>query len=107
MSESRWNQRRRHPWTRDNETEGIAFKFSVEADTSYDSVKVGSDNAFAVGFGVGIIPFTNNADAIARNNLEIKKNQNSGECACCQALDSSSPAKTAAQVQYGADRGRQ
>lgn len=73
------------------ETEGSAFKFPVSADTNFDSVKVGNDNAFAVGIGVGFFPFADNVGATARNNLEIKKNQDSGDCACCQALDSSCP----------------
>ncbi|VVB63151.1 Uncharacterised protein [uncultured archaeon] len=75
------------------ETGGSAFKFPAAADTNFDSVKVGNDNAFAVGIGLGVFPFSNDVGATARNNLEIKKNQNSGDCSCCQALDSSSPCK--------------
>ncbi len=70
-----------------------AFKAMSPADTNFDSVKVGSDNAFAVGIGAGFFPFSSGVGATAKNNLEIKKNQNSGECACCQALDSSCPCK--------------
>jgi hypothetical protein len=77
------------------ETGGSAFKFPVEADTNFDSVKVGNDNAFAVGIGLGFFPFSNNAGATARNNLEIKKNQNSGDCVPCQSLDSSNCCKDA------------
>ena len=74
------------------ETEGTAFQLAT-ADTNFDSVEVGNDNARAIGIGLGSFPFNNNAGAVARNNLEIKKNQDSGDCACCQALDTSCPCK--------------
>jgi hypothetical protein len=69
------------------ETGGSAFKMPAHADTNFDTVKVGNDNANAIGIGLGLFPFSDNAGAVARNNLEVKKNQNSGDCACCQALD--------------------
>lgn len=74
------------------ETEGTAFKLP-HADTNFDSIEVGNDNALAVGAGaVGIFPFSgNNGNVAATNNLEIKKNQDSGACECCQAIDSSGP----------------
>ncbi len=75
------------------ETEGNAFKFPTDADTNYDSVEVGNDNARAIGIGLGIFPFNDNVGAVAKNNLKIKKNQDSGDCACCQALDPSCPCK--------------
>jgi len=77
------------------ETGGSAFKFPVTADTNFDSVEVGNDNALALGGALQIAgPFgTNTAAVTAQNNLKIKKNQDSGECTCCQALDSSSPCK--------------
>jgi hypothetical protein len=74
------------------ETGGSAFKFPPSADTNFDSVDVGNDLAQAIGaglWGVGVAGNFNGVQAL--NNLEIKKNQNSGECACCQALDSSCP----------------
>ena len=74
------------------ETGGSAFKFPVEADTNFDSIDVGNDNAQAYGFGGtwqgGI--FNDNTKAVtAQNNLKIKKNQDSGACVPCQSLDSS------------------
>jgi hypothetical protein len=69
------------------ETEGSAFKFPEISDVNFDSLTVGNDYALAVrNFPPGPGPM-----AMATNNLEIKKNQDSGECACCQALDPSSP----------------
>lgn len=73
------------------ETEGSAFKFPCAADTNFDSIEIGNDNARAIGIALGIFPFNNNYGAVARNNLEIKKNQDSGESDCCQALDPSGP----------------
>ena len=77
------------------ETGGNAFKFPATADTNFDSVEVGNDRALAIGgFLQGAIGFGSNQAAVtAQNNLKIKKNQDSGECACCQALDASSPCK--------------
>ena len=73
------------------ETGGSAFKFPVEADTNFDSVDVGNDNAMAIGVGGQIaFPFGSNSAAVtAQNNLKIKKNQDSGACVPCQSLDSS------------------
>ncbi len=73
------------------ETEGSAFQFPDGADTNFDSIEVGNDNAQAIGIAAGTWPFHNDNNAIARNNLEIKKNQDSGDCECCQALDPSCP----------------
>jgi len=77
------------------ETGGSAFKFPADADTNFDSVEVGNDHALAIGGAVQRAgPFgTNLAAVTAQNNLKIKKNQDSGECACCQALDPSCPCK--------------
>ena len=66
------------------ETEGLAFMFPEFADVNFDSLTVGNDRALAIGAGI---------DPIATNNLVIKKNQDSGECACCQALDPLYPCK--------------
>jgi hypothetical protein len=65
------------------ETDGDAFKFPVAADTNYDSVRIGNDRALAMGVGDGF-PFSfSNGPASAENNLEIKKNQDSGICEPC------------------------
>ena len=77
------------------ETGANAFKFPADADVNFDSVEVGNDRALAIG---GIAqrsgPFgVNSAAVTAQNNLKIKKNQDSGDCACCQALDPSCPCK--------------
>jgi hypothetical protein len=71
------------------ETGGSAFQFPSGADTNFDSVVVGDDYAFAAGFIVRP-PFVF-GPANAVNSLEIKKNQDSGECECCQVLDPSCP----------------
>ena len=57
------------------ETEDAALKFPATADTNFDNLVVGNDKAIAFG---NIDPI-----ATATNNLEIKKNQNSGKCDCC------------------------
>jgi hypothetical protein len=76
------------------ETGSSAFKTPPSADTNFDSIDVGNDVARAIGAGVGWTIggiALNGGNVQALNNLEIKKNQNSGECACCQALDTSCP----------------
>ena len=60
------------------ETEGSAFKFPEFQDTNVDTLNVGNDKALAIGNMWG------NIDPTATNNLEIKKNQDSGECTCCR-----------------------
>jgi hypothetical protein len=61
-----------------------AFKFPILADTNFDSITVGDDNARAIGFE-GMFPFFG-PKAKAENNLEIKKNQQVGPCeSCCKA----------------------
>lgn len=76
------------------ETGSSAFKFPGEADTNFDSIEVGNDNALAIGgTAQGAFIGSNAAAVTAQNNLKIKKNQDSGECACCQALDPSCPCK--------------
>jgi hypothetical protein len=60
------------------ETEGSSFKFPVEQDTSIDTLVVGDDKALSFGMIWGMDP-----PAVATNNLEIKKNQDSGDCKCC------------------------
>ncbi|VVB72898.1 Uncharacterised protein [uncultured archaeon] len=61
------------------QTDGSAFTFPVYLqDTNYGSVQVGNDKATAFGTG-NSFPFGfRNGPADAQNNLEIKKNQDSG-----------------------------
>lgn len=68
------------------ETDGSAFRFPEAQDTNIDSLVVGNDRALAFGNIWQRAPL-----ATATNNLEIKKNQDSGECACCQALSTECP----------------
>jgi hypothetical protein len=60
------------------ETEGSAFRFPEVADTNFDSLTVGNDKALAIGSFWHSGPMT-----VATNNLEIKKNQDSGACDSC------------------------
>jgi hypothetical protein len=60
--------------------EGIGeIKFPAGQDTNIDVLKVGNDRALAFGPNWGGVVF----DPKATNNLEIKKNQDSGACASC------------------------
>jgi hypothetical protein len=61
------------------ETNGGAFRFPFDADTNIDSIVVGND--IARSFGWSIPPL--GGRAVATNNLEIKKNQDSGDCSPC------------------------
>ena len=60
------------------ETTGSAFRFPEYQDTNVDTLSVGNDRALAYGNPWQTAPAT-----FATNNLEIKKNQDSGECICC------------------------
>lgn len=77
------------------ESGNTAFKIPADSSVNFDSVEVGSDNALAIGGtaqrGIGF--GSNMAAVTAQNNLKIKKNQDSGDCECCQALDPSCPCK--------------
>jgi len=64
------------------ETTGSAFRFPDFANTNFDSLTVGNDRALAIGNIWQKTPMT-----IATNNLEIKKNQDSGACDCCTSGD--------------------
>ena len=69
------------------ETEGSAFSFPEFQDTNIDTVTVGNDRALAFGN-----IWQKNPGATATNNLEIKKNQDSGECICSNGgIDNASP----------------
>jgi hypothetical protein len=72
------------------ETDGGAFQFPVLADTNFDSVQVGNDKATAFGMGDGFPFGFRNGPARAQNNLEIKKNQHSGNCSPCETYDAES-----------------
>ncbi|MGD0951771.1 MAG: hypothetical protein ABR985_05160 [Methanotrichaceae archaeon] len=72
-------------------SDGLKFPEAALSDVNFDSITVGNDNAQAFGFD-GFFPFSDNP-AKAVNNLEVKKNQQVGQCECCQAQDSSCPCK--------------
>jgi hypothetical protein len=83
------------------ETEGSAFKFPAAANTNYDSIKVGSDGATAIGAGAGpgILNWAGNWGSVsALNDLEIKKNQDTGDAATCQSC---SPKYNVEQIEVG------
>ncbi len=56
------------------ESEASALRFPDYADVNIDILNVGNDRALAIGPGI---------DPVATNNLLIKKNQDSGDCECC------------------------
>jgi hypothetical protein len=60
------------------ETDGAAFRFPSMQDTNIDSLDVGNDKALAFGN-----IWQKTRIATATNNLEIKKNQDSGNCSPC------------------------
>ncbi|NTV27065.1 MAG: hypothetical protein HGA93_00030 [Methanothrix sp.] len=62
------------------ETDISAIKFPAFQDTNVDSLDVGNDKAVAF----GSIWQTGFRSPKATNNLEITKNQDTGECAPCQ-----------------------
>ncbi len=64
------------------ETDGSLIRFPEAQDTNIDTLDVGNDKALAFGNIWQKTPV-----ATATNNLEIKKNQDSGECAPCQIVD--------------------
>jgi hypothetical protein len=69
------------------ETDGSAFRFPDFQDTNLDTLTVGNDRALAFGNIWHGGPM-----AVATNNLEIKKNQDSGVCTCCNGgIDNASP----------------
>ena len=57
------------------ETEESSIKFPAAQDTNIDSLEIGNDKALAYGS-----IFQKTPKATATNNLEIKKNQDSGKC---------------------------
>ena len=73
------------------ETDNGAFKFPISDDTNFDSVQVGNDKATAFGSDSGFPFGFRNGPAKAENNLEIKKNQDSGKCKPCIHIENASP----------------
>ena len=69
------------------ETEESMLKFPAGQDTNIDSLEVGNDRALAQGSMITGL-FHRPIKATATNNLEIKKNQDSGECKCCEQIKS-------------------
>ena len=63
------------------ETNGALMKFPEAQDTNIDTLDVGNDKALAFGNIWQKTP-----TATATNNLEIKKNQDSGVCVPCTLL---------------------
>ena len=61
------------------ETDGVLTRFPVDQDTNIDTLDVGNDKAMAFGNIWQKTP-----RATATNNLEIKKNQDSGNCSPCE-----------------------
>jgi hypothetical protein len=61
------------------ESQGSAFRFPAETDTNIDSLVVGNDRAMAFGSDDFFA-----RRPVATNNLEIKKNQDSGDCSPCE-----------------------
>jgi hypothetical protein len=83
------------------ETQGSAFKFPAAANTNYDGVTVGNDNAQAIGFGVtaqGGAFNDNTKQVTAQNNLKIKKNQDTGDGSTCASC---SPKYNVEQIEVG------
>lgn len=62
------------------ETDGSAFRFPEFQDTNVNTLTVGTDKALAFGNA-----WQKNPATFATNNLEIKENQDSGECTCCSS----------------------
>ena len=60
------------------ETDGALTRFPADQDTNIDTLDVGNDKALAFGNIWQKTPL-----ATATNNLEIKKNQDSGVCVPC------------------------
>jgi hypothetical protein len=63
------------------ETQGTLTRFPEAQDTNIDTLDVGNDKALAFGNIWQRTPL-----ATATNNLEIKKNQDSGACTPCEEI---------------------
>jgi hypothetical protein len=64
------------------ETDISGIRFPSAQDTNVDSLQVGNDKANAFGSSDLFAK-----EPVATNNLEIKKNQDSGECTTCRDSD--------------------
>ena len=64
------------------ETNGAAITFPVGQDTNIDTLEVGDDKAIAFG---NVWQAT--GMATAANDLEVKKNQDTGECTSCDETE--------------------
>ena len=64
------------------ETDGSLIKFPAAQNTNIDTLDVGDDKALAFGNIWQKTPL-----ATATNNLEIKKNQDSGTCSDCTKVN--------------------
>ena len=64
------------------QTDISGIRFPSFQDTNVDSLEVGNDNALAFGSSDFFAK-----KPIAENNLEIKKNQDSGTCEPCSGID--------------------
>lgn len=62
------------------ESHGSSFRFPAETDTNIDTLVVGNDIVRTFGSSDFFAKKT-----IATNNLEIKKNQDSGDCSPCDS----------------------
>ena len=62
------------------ESQGSSFRFPAETDTNIDTLVVGNDIVRTFGSSDFFAKKT-----IATNNLEIKKNQDSGDCSPCDS----------------------
>jgi len=61
------------------QTEGSAYLFPEFQDTNADTMVIGNDRAMAFG-----VPWHRAPVTLATNNLEVIKNQDTGECECCE-----------------------
>jgi hypothetical protein len=75
------------------ETDGSLIRFPEAQDTNIDTLDVGNDKALAFGNIWQKTPV-----ASATNNLEIKKNQDSGVCEPCLIDDDGDPLTDPIQV---------
>ena len=71
------------------EADGNLFQFPNWVDVSYKSIEIGNDDAFAAGWPWSMR--SKGVPANAANDLEIKNNQDTGDCACCQSLNAECP----------------
>ncbi|MEI2763130.1 hypothetical protein [Methanothrix soehngenii] len=60
------------------QTEGSAYLFPEFQDTNADTMVIGNDRAMAFG-----VPWHRAPVTLATNNLEVIKNQDTGDCNCC------------------------